>query len=86
VLVVVVSGVLSFAVTTPQQHLVIALAPAAGSVVTSLYQGALYLAISASGVLGAVGLAAGGAVVLGPVAALPVLVAALLTMRSSSVR
>lgn len=52
----VASGVLSFSVTTPQQHEIIALAPDARSVVASLYQAALYLAISLSGAAGAVGL------------------------------
>lgn len=73
---VAVSGVLSFAVTTPQQQWLLTLAPEAGSVATSLYQAALYLAVSASGVLGAVVLDVRGSGWLGPVSGAVVLVAA----------
>ncbi|MBB5939663.1 MFS transporter [Streptomyces zagrosensis] len=54
---IVFSGVASFSVTTPQQHQIIALAPKNGQpLLTSLYQSALYLAISLAGVIGALGL------------------------------
>jgi MFS transporter, DHA1 family, inner membrane transport protein len=53
---VLATGVFSFSVTTPQQQQLVALAPGARSVVTSLYQSVLYLAVSLSGILGAVGL------------------------------
>jgi DHA1 family inner membrane transport protein len=70
----VVSGGLSFAVTTPQQHLVIAVAPVAG---TALYQSVLYLAISASGAIGAVALQGWGGSWIGPLGAVFVLAAGL---------
>jgi DHA1 family inner membrane transport protein len=74
-----VSGVLSFGVTAPQQQLVIALAPGAGSVITSLYQSAAYLAVSASGAVGAVAVDGWGGGAVGPLAAVFVLAAAALT-------
>jgi DHA1 family inner membrane transport protein len=74
-----ISGLLSFAVTTPQQQIVIALAPDAGPVVTSLYQSALYLAVSASGAVGALAVEGWGGVWIGPLAAVFVLAAGLLT-------
>jgi MFS transporter, DHA1 family, inner membrane transport protein len=74
-----VSGLLSFAVTTPQQQIVIALAPDAGPVVTSLYQSALYLAVSASGAVGALAVEGWGGASIGPLAAAFVLTATLLT-------
>ncbi|GAA4536290.1 MFS transporter [Amycolatopsis samaneae] len=64
-----VVGFLSFSVTSPQQQAIIALAPAARSVVTALYQSALYLAISLSGVVGGVALDGLGAGTLAPLAA-----------------
>ncbi|GAA3082727.1 MFS transporter [Streptosporangium carneum] len=77
---VAVSALFSFMVTTPQQHRIIALAsPGARSMVTSLYQSALYLAISLSGVLGAVGLSVSGAASLTLLAAGFTLTAAALT-------
>lgn len=76
---VAMTGLLSYAVTTPQQHRLIALAPDAGPIVTSLYQSVLYLAVSTSGVVGAAGLALGGASCLGPIGALFALLAAALT-------
>ncbi|GAA2141273.1 MFS transporter [Streptomyces synnematoformans] len=79
---IVVVGFLSFSLTTPQQQEIIALAPAARSVVTSLYQSALYLAISLSGVLGGVALAGLGAGPLAPLAAVLVLLTALAAHRS----
>lgn len=66
---VVVVGALSFSVTTPQQHRIIALAPEKASMVTSLYASALYLAISLSGVIEALGLRSLGAARLPPLAA-----------------
>ncbi|WP_211241407.1 MFS transporter [Pseudonocardia spinosispora] len=78
---VVLSGWLSFSVTTPQQHEIIARAlPEDRAFVTSLYQSAAYLAISLSAVVGAVGISAVGHAVVGPLAAALVLVAALLTL------
>ncbi|MGH3588358.1 MAG: MFS transporter, partial [Pseudonocardia sp.] len=81
-----VCGVLSFAITTPQQQLIITYAPTAGPVITSLYQSVLYLAISASGAVGALVLAGWGAAPIGPVAGVLVLVAALLTGLSGRAR
>ncbi|MFE9245791.1 MFS transporter [Nocardiopsis sp. NPDC006938] len=51
----------SFAITTPQQHRIISLNPAAAPVLLSLNQSVLYLAIAASGVVGAGGIEALGA-------------------------
>ncbi|MER5544810.1 MFS transporter [Streptomyces sp. NPDC001118] len=69
--VVALSGIASWSVTAPQQHRVIALSPAgAGPLAVSLNAAVLYLAISISGVLGAMGLN-----VFGSAAALPVLAA-----------
>lgn len=77
---VAVSALLSFMVTTPQQHQIITFAsPGAQSMVTSLYQSALYLAISLSGAVGAVGLTTLGAASLPLIAAALVLLAAVLT-------
>lgn len=54
---VAISGFLSFSVTTPQQHRIIALVPAEQApLVTSLYQSALYLAVFLAGGAGAAGL------------------------------
>ncbi|WBB58211.1 MFS transporter [Streptomyces sp. WMMC500] len=80
---VVVVGFLSFSITTPQQQEIIALAPAARSVVASLYQSALYLAISLSGIVGGLALAPLGAGPLSPLAAIPVLLTALTTHRAA---
>jgi MFS transporter, DHA1 family, inner membrane transport protein len=79
VVVAAVSGVLSFGVTSPQQQLVITLAPGAGSVITALYQSAAYLAVSASGAVGAVAVDGWGGSAVGPLAAVFVLAAAVLT-------
>ena len=54
--VVVVSGLLSWSVLTPQQHRVVALATHAQALVVSLNAAALYLGVSMSGVIGAAGL------------------------------
>jgi MFS transporter, DHA1 family, inner membrane transport protein len=54
--VIVVSGMLSWSVLSPQQHRVVALAPDAPALVVSLNAAALYLGVSLSGVLGAAGL------------------------------
>ncbi|WP_407563126.1 MFS transporter [Streptomyces sp. 184] len=80
---IVVVGFLSFAITTPQQQEIIVLAPGARSVVASLYQSALYLAISLSGVLGGIALAGFGAGPLSPLAAVLVLLTALATRHSA---
>ncbi|PZG51421.1 MFS transporter [Spongiactinospora gelatinilytica] len=69
-----VAGFLSFSVTTPQQHLLITLARHGAGMVTSLYQSAVYLAVSLSGAVGALGLAGWGA------AALPYLAAGLMAL------
>ncbi|MEW9555534.1 MFS transporter [Nonomuraea sp. NPDC050783] len=61
VVTIVVVGFLSFSVTTPQQHLVISLAGPGAGLVTSLYQSAVYLAVSLSGGAGALALEAWGA-------------------------
>lgn len=82
---VAVAGLLSFSITTPQQHELIALAPGAQSVVTSLYQSVLYLAVSLSGAVGAVGLHAVGRAALPWLAAGFVLAAALLTVRRGQI-
>lgn len=82
VLAVLVSGWLSFSITTPQQQELVALAPTAQSVATSLYQSAIYLAVSLSGVVGGLGLNLFGAVWLAPLAAAFVLVGAVLTRRT----
>ncbi|MGH8879084.1 MAG: MFS transporter [Stackebrandtia sp.] len=66
---VAVSSVLSFGVVTPQQHLIMSYAPGMQSVVASWFQSALYVAISLSGAVGAVGLSLWGAVWLPVVAA-----------------
>ncbi|MCP2256515.1 MFS transporter, DHA1 family, arabinose polymer transporter [Streptoalloteichus tenebrarius] len=77
--VVVVTGLFSFGVTTPQQHQIIARAPGAQSLVISLYQSALYLAVSLSSVLGAAALGLADAGWLPVFAAVFTLVAALTT-------
>lgn len=79
---IVISAVLSFSVTTPQQHRLLSIAPEAGSVATSLYQAVLYLAVSASAVLGAMTLEVAGATWLGPVSATFVGAAVLLTIHT----
>ncbi|GAA0945870.1 MFS transporter [Nonomuraea longicatena] len=79
VVAILVVGTLSFGVTTPQQHLIITLAGRGASLVTSLYQSALYLAVSLSGAVGALGLEWWGAERLPFAAAALVLLAAVLT-------
>ncbi|MDF5754698.1 MFS transporter [Spongiactinospora sp. TRM90649] len=79
VIAVAVSGFFSFSITTPQQHLVIGLADGGSGMVTSLYQSALYLAVSLSGAVGALGLERWGAVALPYIAAVLMLAAAALT-------
>ncbi|WGP06200.1 MFS transporter [Bacillus subtilis] len=49
-------GAAAFAITTPQQHRLISHAPEKASVVLSLNQAVLYLAIGASGIVGAAGI------------------------------
>lgn len=80
-LAVLVSGWLSFSITTPQQQELVALTPTAQSVATSLYQSAIYLAVSLSGVVGGLGLSLLGAAWLAPLAAALVLAGAVLTWR-----
>jgi MFS transporter, DHA1 family, inner membrane transport protein len=79
VVAILVVGTLSFAVTTPQQALVITLAGRGAGLVTSLYQSALYLAVSLSGAVGALGLDWWGADRLPYAASALVLLAAVLT-------
>lgn len=81
--VVALSGLFSFAVTTPQQHRLITLAGDARAMVGSLYQSALYLAVSLSGAVGAAGLHVLGPARLPLLAALIVLAAAALTWRAA---
>ncbi|PDP87438.1 MFS transporter [Glycomyces fuscus] len=54
-------GFVAFALTTPQQHRIIALDPGSAAVLIPLNQAALYLAISVSGIVGAAGIAWAGA-------------------------
>lgn len=83
--VVALSGIASWSVTAPQQHRAIALSPTgAGPLAVSLNAAVLYLAISLSSVIGAVGLDSfGSAVALPVIAAVFVLAAAILTWLSS---
>jgi len=78
------AGVASWSVTTPQQHRVIALAPdGAGPLVVSLNAAVMYLAISLSSVIGAIGLNSfGSPASLLPIAAVFTAAAALLTWLS----
>lgn len=62
-------GIAAWGITTPQQHRLITLAPAAAPVLISLNAAFLYMAISLSGVIGAVGINVGGANALPVVAA-----------------
>ncbi|MEU2723229.1 MFS transporter [Streptomyces smyrnaeus] len=50
-------GVAAFAITTPQQHRLLALEPGSASVLVSLNQAILYLAIALSGAVGGIGIA-----------------------------
>ncbi|MGW6455255.1 MFS transporter [Streptomyces sp. NPDC055078] len=54
--IIVVYGVAAFAITTPQQHRLITLDPESASVLVALNAAILYLAISLSGAVGAVGI------------------------------
>ncbi|MGH3242477.1 MAG: MFS transporter [Spirillospora sp.] len=76
------TGFLSLIVTTPQRRQLIALVPAAKSMVTSLHQSALYLAIAVSAASGALGLDALRSEALPPLAASFVLAAVGLTWLS----
>ncbi|MFI6289117.1 MFS transporter [Streptomyces sp. NPDC051018] len=60
-MVIAVYGVGAFAITTPQQHRLITLDPASAPVLIALNAAILYLAISLSGVVGAVGIVWAGA-------------------------
>ncbi len=62
-------GIAAFAITTPQQHRLIALKPEAAGVLVSLNQAILYLAIALSGSIGGLGIEWAGAENLGFVAA-----------------
>ncbi len=80
VIAVALSGVFSFSLTTPQQHQLIShAADGKLSLLTSLYQSVLYLAISLSGVLGAAVIKWGAADRLAAIATLPILLATLIT-------
>ncbi|MFB4319319.1 MFS transporter [Actinomadura sp. 21ATH] len=72
---VVAYGVPAWALTTPQQHRLIALDPASASVYVSLNAAILYLAISLSGMAGAAGIGWFGAGRLAPAAAVIALLA-----------
>ncbi|GGZ46660.1 MFS transporter [Streptomyces inusitatus] len=72
---IVVYGVAAFAITSPQQHRLITLNPQAASVLVSLNAAILYLAISLSGAVGAVGISWVGANSLPLIAAALALVA-----------
>ncbi|WP_242893163.1 MFS transporter [Actinomadura litoris] len=72
---VVAYGIPAWALTTPQQHRLIALDPASASVYVSLNAAILYLAISLSGMAGAVGIGWLGADRLAPAAAVVALLA-----------
>nr|WSZ97470.1 MFS transporter [Streptomyces sp. NBC_00857] len=84
ILVVALSGVGSWSVTGPQQHRVMALSqPGAETLGVSLNAAVMYLAISLSSVIGAIGLNSfGSAVSLLPIAVVFVLAAALLAWLS----
>ncbi|MFI2212314.1 MFS transporter [Streptomyces sp. NPDC020141] len=58
---IVVYGAAAFAITSPQQHRLITLEPGSASVLVSLNAAILYLAISLSGAVGAVGISWAGA-------------------------
>jgi DHA1 family inner membrane transport protein len=80
VVAVAISSPLSFMVTTPQQHQLLALAPAGGqALITSLYQSAAYLAVSLSGAVGGVELTWFGPGWLAPIAAAFTATAAVIT-------
>lgn len=78
------SGLFSFSLTTPQQHQLISHAPDGKlSLLTSLYQSVLYLAISLSGALGAAVIKWDAADQLTAIATLPVLLATVITWLQS---
>ncbi|MFF9086042.1 MFS transporter [Streptomyces sp. NPDC014991] len=85
IVVVALSGVGSWSVTAPQQHRVMALSqPGAEALGVSLNAAVMYLAISLSSVIGAIGLNSfGSAASLLPIAVVCVLAAALLTWLSA---
>jgi DHA1 family inner membrane transport protein len=85
VLVVALAGIASWSISTPQQHRVIALSPpGAGPLAVSLNSAVVYLAISLSGVIGAVGSDGFDSAAAVPViAAVFVLAAAVLTWLAS---
>lgn len=68
-MVIVIYGFAGFAITSPQSHRLITLAPQSTSVLVSLNAAILYLAISLSGVFGALGMGIVGAAHLGFIAA-----------------
>ncbi|MEV6230976.1 MFS transporter [Saccharopolyspora shandongensis] len=74
-------GIAAFAITTPQQHRLITLSPGSASVLVSLNAAILYLAIAASGIIGAIGIEWAGAQYLGFIAAALAAVALLLSLR-----
>lgn len=84
VVAVALSGIFSFSLTTPQQHQLISHAPNGKlSLVTSLYQSVLYIAISLSGAIGAAVMQWVTIDRLTVVAACPVLLATLITWLQS---
>ncbi|SDI87912.1 MFS transporter [Nonomuraea jiangxiensis] len=84
VAIIMIVGFLSFSVTTPQQHLLITLAGPGSGLITSLYQSALYLAVSLSGGAGALALEGWGAAHLPHLAAVLMLAAATLTVANGT--
>lgn len=81
---VALSGIGSWSVTTPQQHRAIALSmPGAGALTVSLNAAVMYLAVSLSSIIGAIGIhSIGSAAALPVIAAVFVLAAAILTWLS----
>lgn len=84
--VIVVSGLLSWSVLSPQQHRVVALRPEASALVVSLNAAAVYLGVSLSGVLGAAGLNLLGQAALPLLGSAFLIVAALLTLATGRPR
>ncbi|GAA2780638.1 MFS transporter [Saccharopolyspora taberi] len=69
VLLIALYGAMAFAITTPQQHRLITLEPESAPVLVSLNAAVLYLAISLSGIVGAIGIDTVGANLISAVAA-----------------
>ncbi len=77
-------GIAAFAITTPQQHRLIALKPEAAGMLVSLNQAILYLAIALSGSIGGLGIEWAGAENLGFVAAALAVAALVLSLSTSA--